>query len=146
MTEWLVGFRDGGVVDHIVVTASWAIAAAHAARSERPRALIVAVIGHPDPADPFALIQYSDLPQRYIELRRYSAPRTSPHGYLVVMIGPDGSRRSVPNRPISLEQARQHRDWMLRGYFEAVHRNLRSPMLAASPHLPVVVSLDPVDE
>lgn len=146
MTEWLVGFRDGSTIDHVVTTAVSAVAAADAVRSERPGALIVAVINHSEPANPFDRIEYSDLPHRYRELRRFGGPATGTHGYLVVTIGSDGSRGSVPNRPIGLEQARSHRDWMLRGYFEAVHRHLLRPALTAPPHPPVVVRLEPVDD
>lgn len=146
MTEWLVGFRDGSTFDHVLVTAVSAVDAADSVRSERPSVLIAAVINHSDPVSHSDRTEYSDLPRRYRELRRYNGAAGGPHGYLVVTIGMDGSRGIVPSRPISLEQARWHRDWMLRGYFDSVERYLRNPRWAVFPELPAIVRLDPVDE
>jgi hypothetical protein len=140
----MVGFRDGGLIDHDVRSADGAAGAAEVVRAERPHAVIVAVIKWPDPAHWHDRIEYSDLPPRYRELRRYNGP-PGHHGYLVVTQDTDGSRGTVPNRPISLEQARWHRDWMLRGYFEWLHAHLRQPVLAA-PRVPEIVRLEIIRE
>lgn len=146
MTEWLVGFRDVSTIDHSLVTAASAIDAADAVPSVRPGVPIAAVFNHSEPTSYSDRSEYSDLPRSYRELGRYNGPAGGPHGYLVVTIGVDGSRGVVPTRPISLEQARWHRDWMLRGYFNSVEQYLRNPRWTILPQLPVIVRLDPVDE
>lgn len=146
----MVGFRDGGLIDYEVrsadadADADEAADAAEAVRVERPYSLIVAVIKWPDPAKRHERIEYSELPPGYRELRRHNGP-PGHHGYLVVTQDTDGSRGTVPNRPISLKQARWHRDWMLRGYFERLHAHLRRPALAA-PLVPEIVWLEIINE
>ncbi|MBF4588226.1 hypothetical protein [Curtobacterium sp. VKM Ac-2887] len=144
MGDWMVGFRDGGLIDYEVRSADEAADAAEVVRADRPHSLIVAVIKWPDPANWHNRIEYSDLPPRYRALRRYDGP-PGHHGYLVVTQSVDRSRGTVPNRPISLEQARWHRDWMLRGYFECLHAHLRRPVLAA-PLVPEIVRLEIIHE
>lgn len=144
MGDWLVGFRDGSLIDYEVRSAETAATAAEAVRAKRSQSLIVAVIKWPDPEGWHDRIDYSDLPPRYRELRRYNGPPDH-HGYMVVTRGADGSRGTVPNRPISLEQARWHRDWMLRGYFERLHAHLRRPVMEA-PLVPEIVRLEIINE
>lgn len=141
----MVGFRDADVIEDVLVVAEAAAEAAEIIRSERPGALIAAVIRHPEPSRWWDVIDYSDLPLTYQALRRFNAGRDDLFGYLVVSVGSDGSHSSFPNRPVSRQQAEGHRDWMLRGYFENRHQHRRRPHLWKTPNRPVVVSLVPVE-
>lgn len=62
MGDWVVGFRDGGLIDYEVRSADGAADAAEAVRAERPCSLIVAVIKWRDPAKWHDRIEYSELP------------------------------------------------------------------------------------
>lgn len=141
----MVGFRDGSLIDHVVRAGATPEAAADAVRAERPQCLVVAVIESPDTPNRVDRVEYSDLPDRYQELRRYAGPPGGHHGYMVVTLGMDGSRGSIPNRPVSLKQARWHRDWMLRGYFKQLRGHLQRPYFSAL-HVPEIVRLEVIDQ
>ncbi|KIQ02448.1 hypothetical protein RU06_14715 [Curtobacterium flaccumfaciens] len=133
------------MIDYAVRSGDTPVSAADAVRAERPQALIVAVIAWPEPANWPHRLEYSDLPDRYRELRRYNGPLDGHHGYMVVTPSADGSRGTVPNRPISLEQARWHRDWMLQGFFESLHWHLQHQHFPP-PCAPEIVRLETIDE
>lgn len=145
MTQWLVGYRDDDVIDDVVVEASSAVDAASLVRQDHPAAIIIAVIRYPEPTRWWDKIDYSDMPARYQELRRYVGPADGPHGFLVVSVSSyDGSRSIMPTRPISREQAVWHRDWLLRGYFESMLDHRRTPKFNPRPVPPVVMELQPI--
>ncbi|MBT1611869.1 hypothetical protein [Curtobacterium poinsettiae] len=145
MTQWLVGFRDGDTIDDVLLDADTAADAAGQVREARPAAIIIAVMRFPKVTAAHKPNEYSDLPAKYEEVRRFVGPTDGPHGYVVVAIDCDGTRRFVPDRPMALDQAIRKRDWLLPSYFSSRHAHLRFPHVFGNPVRPVIAEIRTVD-
>jgi hypothetical protein len=139
VSAWVVGFRDGSVIADTTVQAPDAVAAAETVRAARPGAVIAGVFSAERSVHD-RKPQYSDLPERRREIRRYRGPLDGTHGYILVSVDDDGQRHILPTRPISLDDARWYRDWLLRSYFEQLLWQRRNPVFR-EPELPQIVRL-----
>lgn len=140
ISSWLVGFRDGAVIESADINADSPLAAADTVRLRHPGCLVAAVIPLPPARRGIPEIAYSELPKQYRTMRRFETSIDSQeHGYVIVFIDDRGGR-SITNRPLSRDDAIWLRDWMLRGYFQDVVRS-RTETFFPMPRVPRVVQL-----